>query len=104
GGGLIPYWRFGRGSGGGWLRVLGGGRGGRSGPWPAASSASSGTVSPPSECTVWVCRSPASQRQPGRAGRSRGGGRSPAASGGGAAARGDGASRPGLVLGSAGTP
>ena len=98
---VIPYRPLAAGSSAWWLTVLWSVIARKSSPLPAASSASSGTVSPPSECTVCVCRSPASQRRPGPAGRARRGGRSPSASGGGAAGGDGGASRPGVLLASA---
>src|SRR6516162_462334 len=87
---VIPYLALALGSSACWLMVLWSVIARKSRPLPAASSASSGTVSPPSECTVWVCRSPASHRRPGSAGNSRRGGRSRGAGGGG----GPGGSRP----------
>ena len=71
-----------------WLTVLWSVTAMKSRPRPAARTASSATVSTPSECTVCVCRSPASQRRPARAGRERRGGRT--AGGGGAGGSGVG--------------
>ena len=62
---MIPYRRDAAASSAWWLIVLWSVTARKSSPRLAASTASSGTVSLPSECTVCECRSPASQRRPG---------------------------------------
>ena len=81
---VIPYRRLAAASSAWWLTVLWSVTARKSSPRPAARAASSETVSSPSECTVCVCRSPASQRRPARAGSTRRGGRSRGTGGAGA--------------------
>ena len=96
---VMPYRAEAQPSSAWWLTVLWSVTARKSSPCSVASRASSGTVSAPSECTVCACRSPASQRCPGRAGSSRRGGR--ALSGPGGSAVGAGRNRPGVLVSSA---
>jgi hypothetical protein len=80
---VIPYRLAAAGSSAWWLTVLWSVTAMKSRPRRTARAASSGTVIAPSEWTVCVCRSPASQRYPGRDGSERPAGRSPGTGGAG---------------------